>query len=101
LWILGANYAHLIKELFWMVVSSVIGVFNNVSLSMNTSKGWVKDSWKGIPLTLGVQVLIIPLLDLSTVQGVIFFGIFTKIPGLLVNFYMNYQGLSEKYTQTV
>lgn len=94
LWILGANYNHLIKELFWMMFSSIIGIMNRISFTVNASKGWIKDSWKQIPLTLIIQISIIFFLNLSEVKGVIFFGICSQIPALVVNLYMNYLGLS-------
>ena len=96
LWILGKNYSYLVHELFWAILSTIICMTNNVSLSVNSSKGWVKDSWVGIPLTLLTQIVIVLFCNLSTVKGVIIFGIFSQIPSLMVNLYMNYQGLCQK-----
>lgn len=96
LWILGKNYSYLVHELFWSILSTIIGMTNNLSLSVNSSKGWVKDSWLGIPLTLLTQIFVVLFCNLSTVKGVIIFGIFSQIPGLMVNLYMNYQGLCQK-----
>jgi O-antigen/teichoic acid export membrane protein len=96
LWILGKKYSYLVHELFWAILSTIIGITNNVSLSVNSSKGWVKDSWVSIPLTLLTQIVIVLFCNLSTVKGVIIFGIFSQIPSLMVNLYMNYQGLCQK-----
>ena len=92
--ILGNNYSHLVQEVFLMMLSSVLVVFNRISHSVNASKGWIKDTWKIIPLTIIIQILAVFLLNLSEIKGVIFFGILSQLSPLILNLYMNYLGLS-------
>ncbi len=93
LWILGKKYAHLKNELFLIVINSVIQSFVGIMWSINCSKAWTQHTWLYIPLTLTTQVGLLVLLDVSTIRGVILFGIFTAIPHLFLNFYMTYEGL--------
>ena len=80
--ILGKSYYGLEKELILiMVYSSVINIFG-VLWHLNTSQGWVRSLWVYTPLTILSQILIIPLFDLRSIDGIILFTIYSQIAGL-------------------
>ena len=97
LWILGQKYSHLTQELPFIVLSSIISSIIGLAWGLNTSRGWVKDSWIIIPATILVQVLLLVIMDLSIVKNVIIFGIISLVPTIVVNFYMHLKGFNNKY----
>jgi O-antigen/teichoic acid export membrane protein len=97
LWILGKNYSHMTQELPFVVLSSAISSMIGLAWGLNTSRGWVKDSWMIIPATITVQLILLMIMDLSIVINVIAFGIFSLTPTVVVNFYMNLKGFNNKY----
>ncbi len=94
LWILGNKYAHLKSELFLMTTSIVVNFIAGTMWSMNTAKAWIKYCWLYIPLTIIAQIFLLLTLDTSNVKGVIMFGLFSTLPGFLLNIYMSYEGLT-------
>ncbi|MFM6307621.1 MAG: polysaccharide biosynthesis protein, partial [Dolichospermum sp.] len=61
---------------------------NSLIWSLNYAKGWVKESYLTIPTTILTQIFLLLILDISTVRGVILFGLYSSIPSVLVNFHM-------------
>jgi O-antigen/teichoic acid export membrane protein len=98
LWILGDKYTHLHKELPLVVITAMISAISSVAWSLNTSRGWIKDSWLIIPSTILTQALLLTIINISDVKGVILFGLISTLPTLLVNFYINYKGFGNKYS---
>jgi hypothetical protein len=92
LWLFGPNYMHLRSEVVWMVVSLVVGLFLGLIWGINTARGWLNSTWVIIPFTLVVQLGLVRWLTLSTVKGVIIFGIISQLPNLLVSSGMALQG---------
>ncbi len=102
LWILGKQYAHLQVELFWMALGTVISGFAGMTYSLVTTRGWVKFKWHGIslsfmgiPLTLALQAVLLRTLNVSSVKGVIFFGILSTFPGIALNVYASFLGFRQ------
>jgi len=95
LWILGSRYALLRHELLLMMVLTVVKSTAEAMWSLNASKAWIKHSWLNVPGTLGMQVLLVMLLDLSTLRGVLLFGIFSLVPSFLLNIVLAYRGLRD------
>jgi FkbM family methyltransferase len=75
-----------------MVVSLVLGLFLGVVWGINTARGWLNSTWLIIPLTLLVQVGLVRWLPLSTVEGIIIFGIVSQLPNLFVSVAMMMRG---------
>lgn len=92
LWILGAKYAHLQNELILMMLSSIVSGFMGVTWMINAARGWVKLAWLNIPLTLCTQAILLTMLSVSSVRGVILFGIYSLVPCICLNFYMSSRG---------
>jgi O-antigen/teichoic acid export membrane protein len=93
LWILGSQYSHLNNELVLILITSLITSLTTMIWSLNYSKGWVNDSWLAIPSTIMIQILLLFVLDISTVTGVVLFSLFSAIPTLCVNLYMSYKAM--------
>lgn len=92
LWLFGPKYRHLRSEVVWMVVSLVIGLLLSVIWGINTARGWLNSTWIIIPLTLAIQVGLVRWLQLSSVRGIIIFGIVSQLPNLLVSLAMTWRG---------
>jgi O-antigen/teichoic acid export membrane protein len=100
LWVLGSKYAHLKHELLLMMIMSA---FNNIIAAMwslNSTKAWIKYSWLNIPSVILTQIVLLTVLDVSTVRGVILFGIFSLVPNFLLNSMLTFRGLTEQLGQT-
>ncbi|MTJ53688.1 polysaccharide biosynthesis protein [Anabaena sp. UHCC 0253] len=97
LWILGNKYNHLQRELYLVILTSMVSAISSVAWSLNTSRGWIKDSWLIIPSTILIQILLLVIIDVSNIKGVIMFGLVSTLPTLLVNFYLNYKGFNNHY----
>jgi O-antigen/teichoic acid export membrane protein len=85
LWVFGPNYTHLQSEVVWMVISLVVGLFLGVLWGLNTARGWLGMTWLIVPLTLIVQVIAVQRLPISSVKGIIMFGIISQLPNLFVS----------------
>lgn len=92
LFVLGNKYAHLDRELLLMVGGSVIAALTGTFWALNASKAWIQGAWLYIPLTLGVQLLLIPFINLSSVDGVLTFNLLSALPNLLLNMVMSWRG---------
>lgn len=93
LWLLGSKYAHLKPELIWIIGNSVLLFVANTMWSMNATKAWLTHIWIFIPATLASQIIMLLFIDISTVKGVIIFGMAPLLPSFFLHAYMTYQGL--------
>jgi hypothetical protein len=96
LWVLGGKYAHLKGEVVLMMILSASSSIIAAMWSLNASKAWIKGSWLNIPGTIAAQILLLAMLDISTLRGVLLFAIFSLIPTLLLNSMLSYRGLSKE-----
>jgi len=100
LWILGSKYAHLKHELLLMMIMAAVNSLVSTMWSLNSTKAWIKYSWLNIPGVVLTQIVLLTLLDVSTVHGVILFGIFSLLPTFLLNSALTFRGLSEPRLST-
>jgi O-antigen/teichoic acid export membrane protein len=96
LWILGSKYAHLRSELLLMMIMSAFNALIAAMWSLNATKAWIKYSWLNIPCVILTQVVLLTIVDVSTVQGVISFGALSLVPTFLLNCILSCRGLSER-----
>jgi O-antigen/teichoic acid export membrane protein len=82
--ILGKEYYGLEEELILIMISSSLTALLGILWQMISSKGWVNKVWLFTPFTIISQILLVFLLDLSTIKGIIFFNIFSQIAGYIV-----------------
>lgn len=92
LFVLGSKYAHLERELVWMVGGAVASALTGTFWSLNASKAWIAGSWLYIPLTLATQLALIPFTDFASVRGVLVFNLISSLPNLLLNLVLSYRG---------
>lgn len=95
--ILGSQYDQLESEVLLIALTGLLSSLSMIIWSLNCAKAWVDQSWLIIPTTIGLQILLLIFLDISTVKGVLYFSLFSGIPLLIVNFYMTYKGLKLIY----
>lgn len=93
LWILGGKYQHLKNELVLMVILTVVNSFVGIMSSINFSKAWIEFVWIEIPMRLALQVILLMVLNISTIQGVIWLSLLSNISPFLVNAMLTYKGL--------
>ncbi len=92
LFVLGPHYSHLQRELLLMVGGATLNMVASTLWTLNASRAWITGSWLYIPLTLGTQVALIPLVDFSSVPGVLIFNLVSAVPSLLLNVGLSYRG---------
>jgi hypothetical protein len=93
LWVLGGKYAGLTHEVPWLVANSVMAGLIGVVYALASARGWIWHAWTAPVLTTLAQVLAIPFLHLSTVKGVLVFGLISLLSTLIVVIYMDLRGL--------
>ena len=92
LWILGSKYAHLRNELLLMMILSAASALIAAMWSLNSTKAWIEYSWLNIPCVILAQVLLLLFIDISTVKGVLVFGILSLLPTFLLNSILSWRG---------
>jgi O-antigen/teichoic acid export membrane protein len=95
LWVLGSKYAHLRNELLLMISMSALSALIAAMWSLNSTKAWIQYSWLNIPGVIVTQILLLAFVNISTVQGVLVFGILSLLPTFLLNSMLSFRGLAE------
>lgn len=101
LFILGKEYYGLEEELILIMISSTVINLLGIMWQLNSSRGWVKYIWLYAPLTILSQIVLIPLFNLSTLKGIIFFNIFSQIAGLMTIGTLFYNGLVKLKNESI
>jgi hypothetical protein len=86
LWILGPKYAGLRSEVQLVIITGSMGFVGGIMAAINGSRRFVYywDNMARNILTLIVQIAYIWRVDLSTVQAVLWFGIISGLPSLVL-----------------
>jgi len=94
LWILGPKYAGLRFEVIQVMLSSAMGLVGGLMASINGARRFVYhwDNMTRNVATLIIQVLFIWKADLSSVRSVLWFGIFTGLPSLIMQTVVAFYG---------
>lgn len=95
LFVLGDKYSNLKNELFLMMAVTVVNQLGGTMSSLNLSKAWIDYVWIEIPLRLIVQVLLLLVLDISTIRGVLYLNLFSSLSPIAVNAFLTYRGLKD------
>lgn len=93
LWLLGTGYTHLKFELVLIAFSATLSLVSQAMWSLNAVRGWTEYLWVEIPVRILWQILLLCLLDISTVTGVLHFMILTALSPILVTGILALQGL--------
>lgn len=86
------KYSNLQSVVFLMVISAVFRFFVGTMFSINNSRAWLDYSWICIPIVIILQAFLLFFLNVSTIEGIVWFGIFSEIPYFLVNVFLTYRG---------
>jgi hypothetical protein len=81
--VLGSRYSHLQTEGVLMAVSSVLTAIAGLAWGLNFSRAWIVPPMRFILCSIAIQVVLVYLLNLSTVRGVIVLSILSAIPSLV------------------
>lgn len=101
IWILGKQYAHLQSEVLLLAISSSFSSIVGMMWSLNASRAWVNDSWFYVPGTIAMQIILLFLVDVSTVRGIIIFGLLSNIPFFIVNIWLTLKGFRTEHQQNI
>jgi hypothetical protein len=92
LWVLGSQYAHVKPVLALMAAQTAFSAFVDGVASVNFARGWMEYVWLEIPLRLLLQVALLQGLDVGTVEGVLWFGLFSMLSPLAMNLVLALRG---------
>ncbi len=99
--LLGARYENLNNELVLAVGASALNATVAAMWLLNAARGWTDYLWVEIPLRLALQIGLYFVFDLSSVRGVLYFGLLSNLSPLLVTVLLARRGMrSEQKTQT-
>lgn len=93
LWVLGSKYSHLQQELIWMVATTILANLGGVMWSLCSAKGWIENVWVEIPIRIFLQILLLAILNISTVKGVLIFSLISNIPQIIISAFLAVRGL--------
>ncbi|MCW3094235.1 MAG: polysaccharide biosynthesis protein [Ferruginibacter sp.] len=79
LWILGPEYSALNNQLVLNIIGSCIGLITGLSYLLCASRGWLPNPLWYISLSLISVILGIQIFNVSTLEGVLIFNIFTSL----------------------
>jgi O-antigen/teichoic acid export membrane protein len=92
LFLLGATYAGLREGVLLIAVSSVLATWGGYMVAINNARGWLRLQ----PVVLGVfaaiQVSLIAMLDLTSTTGVLYYGLWSNLAGLVLQAFINAAG---------
>jgi hypothetical protein len=83
--VLGHQYSGLHAEGILMAVCAVVSTTAGLLWAINCARAWVVSPALLIPCTIAVQVAVIPVLNLSTVKGVLLFTIYSWVPCIVLS----------------
>ncbi|MDB9467031.1 lipopolysaccharide biosynthesis protein [Dolichospermum circinale] len=95
LWILGGKYSHLQREVVLLVINLVMQSVLSLTWSLNSSKGWMLSGWLSIPVGIITQVILLMILDVSTIKGIFMLNTLSTLPGFVLLFHVAYSGFSK------
>ncbi|MBW4488039.1 MAG: hypothetical protein KME12_09635 [Trichocoleus desertorum ATA4-8-CV12] len=96
LWVIGSKYYDLKGELVLAVILGSLTNVGGVIWGLCCARGWIENMWMDIPLKIGIQIILLLSLDVSSTQGVLVFGIFSAIPSVFLMGWIANQGLKIK-----
>jgi O-antigen/teichoic acid export membrane protein len=83
--VLGSQYANLHSEGILMAVGAIVMSIAGLLWTVNAARAWIVPPQILIPCTLILQVILVMVLDLSTVRGVLLFSIYSGLPSIVLS----------------
>jgi hypothetical protein len=68
-----------------MAASAVVAAIGGLLWTVNAARAWIVPPHILIPCTIVLQVVLVMILDLSTVRGVLLFSIYSGLPGIILS----------------
>ena len=100
--VLGPKYNNLQREVFYIVLVSVLASTISTLWLIISSRGWVKHSWINIPLVIAVQIIAASRMQLTSVKDVLQFNAISTVPTLLLYSWFLLEGIRRSHRlQTV
>jgi len=95
--LLGSKYSHLKNELIYLLITSGMGVITGIIWEMNESRKWIYawDPMIMITGTVGIQLLAILFMDLSSLRNVLLLSIATNLLVLIIKVCSSIKGFSK------
>ena len=93
LWVIGSGYSGLHRELLLLFAYHSMASVLMFTWSLNSSRGWVGLSWLSPMLTLMGQIVLLKFLNVSTLEGTLWFMICSQFPPLLVHIFITWRGV--------
>lgn len=92
LWLLGDAYAGLSAGVLVVAVSAVLTSWGGYVVGINNARGWVRLQPAAVAIFAAIQVSLIMALDLSSTLGVLYYGLWSSLAGLLLQVVINVAG---------
>lgn len=91
--IIGTKYVDLTYVLPYMVIMTVSSNLGTLILSLNQSKGWVKNTWLVPILSIFIQIISVLFIDLSSLINVILISTIPSVILILIHGLIGIKGL--------
>jgi len=79
LWILGNDYTTLNSQLILNIAGGCVGLITGFTFTLCSSRGWLLNPFLYISLSVLSIIVGIFIFDVSTLEGVLLFNIFTSL----------------------
>ncbi len=90
--LLGNQYADLKTEFFLLLISASLNSIIQIIAYLNATKAWVQYAWVEIIIRICLQIILLLVIDISTVKGILLFGLFSQLSPLTVSILRSYLG---------
>jgi hypothetical protein len=90
--LLGNQYADLKTEFFLLLISASLNSIIQIIAYLNATKAWVQYAWIEIIIRICLQIILLLVIDISTVKGILLFGIVSQLSPLAVSLLRSYLG---------
>lgn len=101
LWAIGKSYAGLHEELLLLFLFQSSGALVMFLWALVSARGWVRLSWMTPPATIIAQILLLRVVEVSTVAGTLKFMIMSQSAPLIVLTFMSLRGFQQWKPATV
>jgi O-antigen/teichoic acid export membrane protein len=90
--LLGNQYTDLQTEFFLLLISASLNSIIQIIAYLNATKAWVQYAWVEIIIRICLQIILLLVIDISTVKGILLFGIVSQLSPLAVSLLRSYLG---------
>lgn len=90
--LLGNQYTDLKTEFFLLLISASLNSIIQIIAYLNATKAWVQYAWVEIIIRICLQIILLLVIDISTVKGILLFGLFSQLSPLTVSILRSYLG---------